>query len=115
VGTRLTWSKGLPWTTGTVTILVPSALPPETFILSGTDMRVAGVGNITLVSGGATLRALQGNTATRGWLSLTLPEPDSALGAAAALAALAVCHWRVRRRRARVRHVCAPETARQRR
>jgi hypothetical protein len=114
VGTRLTWSKGFPWTTGDVTIAAPSALPPETFFLSGSDMRVAGVGNLSLVSGGVTVRAFTGPTASRGWLSLTLPEPDTALGAACALAALAICHSRVRRRRARVRPVCAPETARQR-
>jgi hypothetical protein len=114
---RLTESKGFPWTTGTLTISVASAVPPEIFFLSGTDMRVGGAGNISLVSGGITQRRLPefvGSEATVGWLSLTLPEPDTALGAAAALAALAVCHGCVRRRRARVRPVCAPETARQR-
>jgi hypothetical protein len=99
--TRLIASKGFPWTTGTVTISVSAALPPEIFFLSGSDERVAGVGNISLVSGGVTQRALTGSDATLGWLSLTLPEPDAALGAAAALAALALCHGCVRRRRAR--------------
>ena len=112
VGTRLTWSKGFPWTTGTITISVASVQPPENFFLSGTDMRVNGVGNISLVSGGYTMRSLTGPAATIGWLSLTLPEPDAAFGTAASPAALAALHSSVRRRRARVRHVCAPKTAR---
>jgi hypothetical protein len=100
ITTRLTASKGFPWTTGTLTILVPSAQPPETLVLWGSDMRVAGVGNISLVSGGVTLRALSSFSATRGWLSLTLPEPDAALGAACALAVLAVCYGSFGRRSA---------------
>jgi hypothetical protein len=110
VGTTVTWSKGFPWTTGLITISVPVVEPPEFFFLSGTDLRVAGVGNISLVSGGATGRSLFGPAATLGWLSLTLPEPDAVLGAAAALAALALCHSRVRRR-ARVRARIRPPEA----
>jgi hypothetical protein len=95
---RLTWSKGFPWTTGFITIDVPEARPPEIFFLSGTDMRVAGVGNVSLVSGGYALRTLTRAAATIGWVSLTLPEPDAALAATAALATLAACHLRIRRK-----------------
>jgi hypothetical protein len=97
----VTTSKGFPWTTGLITVSQPNAVPPEIFFLSGTDMRVAGVGNISLVAGALSVRQLTDREANRGWLSLTLPEPSAALGATAALAALAVCHGCVRRRRAR--------------
>jgi MYXO-CTERM domain-containing protein len=98
---RVYRAKGFPWTTGLITISAPSAVPGEIFWLSGTDMRVQGVGNVSLVSGGVAVRQLTGPSADRAWLRLTLPEPEPALGTAAALAALAVCHACVRRRRAR--------------
>ncbi len=91
-------SKGYPWTTGLITLSQPSAGPAEIFYLSGTDMRVSGVGNISLVSGALSSRALSGPNGNRGWLSLTLPEPTAALGSAAALAVLGLCHGVVRRR-----------------
>ena len=94
----VTGSKGFPWTTGFVTISQPGAVPAEVFFLSGTDMRVAGVGNVSLVSGALSLRALSGPNANRGWLSLTLPEPSAVLGAASALIMLGVCHGVTRRR-----------------
>jgi hypothetical protein len=93
-----TGSKGFPWTTGFLTVSQPGAVPPEIFFLSGTDMRVAGVGNVSLVSGALSSRALSGPNANRGWLSLTLPEPSAALGAAGALAMLGLCHGLVPRR-----------------
>jgi len=95
----VTGSKGFPWTTGLVTISQPGAVPPEIFFLSGTDMRVAGVGNVSLVSGALSARALSGPNANRGWVSLTLPEPAAALGAAGALGMLGLLHGLVRRRR----------------
>jgi hypothetical protein len=95
----VTGSKGFPWTTGFVTISQPGAVPPEVFFLSGTDMRSAGVGNVSLVSGALSERALSGPNANRAWMSLTLPEPTAALGAAGALAMLGLCHGLVRRRR----------------
>jgi hypothetical protein len=94
----VTSSKGFPWSTGFVTISQPAAVPPEVFYASGTDTRVAGVGNISLVSGALSQRKLSGPNANRGWVSLTLPEPTAALGVAGALAMLGLCHGLVRRR-----------------
>jgi len=95
----VTASKGFPWTTGTITLSQPGALGgPEVFFLKGTDARVAGFGNLSLVSGALSLRALSGPNANRGWLSLTVPEPGAAMGAMGALVALGVCHAAVRRR-----------------
>jgi len=93
----VTATKGFPWTTGAITISAPGT-PPELFFLSGTDMRVAGSGNVSLVSGALSQRALSKANANRGWLSLTLPEPTAALGAAGALVMLGICHGLVRRR-----------------
>ena len=95
----VTSSKGYPWSTGFIKISQPAAGPPEVFWLSGTDMRVSGIGNISLVSGALSTRALSGPNANRGWLSLNLPEPTAALGAAAALGMLGLCHGLVRRRK----------------
>jgi len=98
----VTISKGFPWTTGFVTISQPGAGPPEIFFQSGTDMRVAGVGNVSLVSGALSVRALSGPNANRGWLSLNLvntPEPMAIAGVAGSLAMLGICHTLVRRRR----------------
>jgi hypothetical protein len=94
----VTASKGYPWTTGLITVSQPAAAPAEIFFLSGTDMRVAGVGNVSLVSGALSTRLLSGPNANRGWLSLNLPEPTAALGSVAALAMLGLCHGVVRRR-----------------
>jgi len=93
----VTISKGFPWTTGLISLSAP-ATPPERFWLSGSDMRVNGVGNISLVSGSLSDRALSGPNANRGWLTLSLPEPTAALGAAAAIGMLGLCHGLVRRR-----------------
>jgi hypothetical protein len=97
----VTSSKGFPWTTGKITISQPGALPePEVFFLSGTDTRdTQGTGNVTLVSGALSQRALSGPNANRGWVRMLLPEPGAALGAAGALGLLGVCHSLVRRRR----------------
>lgn len=93
-------SKGFPWTTGTITISHPRANGgPEVFFLKGTDTRVAGVGNLSLVSGALSDRTLSGPNANRGWLRMTLPEPQAALGAMGALALLGLCHGLVRRGR----------------
>ena len=96
----VTASKGFPWTTGKITVSQPGAGPAEIFFASGTDMRVAGVGNVSLVSGALSLRAVSGPNANRGWVSMTLPEPTAAVGAAGALGLLGLCHTVVRRRRA---------------
>ena len=94
----VTGSKGFPWSTGFITLSQPGAGPPEIFFLSGTDMRVAGVGNVSLVAGALSTRALSGPNGNRAWLSLTLPEPTAAVGAAGALAMLGLLHGLVRRR-----------------
>lgn len=95
----VTNTTGFPWTTGFIQLSAMAATgAPELFFESGTDMRVSGVGNISLVSGALSNRALSGPNANRGWLSLTLPEPSVALGAAGALAMLGLCHGLVRRR-----------------
>jgi hypothetical protein len=94
----VTASKGFPWTTGFITVLAPGP-PPETFYLSGGDDRVDGVGNLSMVSGALSQRKLTGSNANRGWVTLTIPEPAAALGIAAALGLLTLCHARVRRSR----------------
>lgn len=95
----VTASKGFPWTTGTITLSQPGAVPAEIFFLKGQDTRnVAGEGNISLVSGALSLRKLSGPNGNRGWLSLTLPEPSWALGSMSALAMLGAFHGVVRRR-----------------
>ena len=66
----VTGSKGFPWTTGFITVSQPGALPVEVFYMSGTDARVNGVGNLSLVSGALSVRQLSGPNANRGWLSL---------------------------------------------
>lgn len=95
------FTKGYPWTTGLITVAAPGTPmgnPAETFFLSGSDMRVAGVGNLSLVSGALSQRVLSGPNANRGWLHLTIPEPTVALGSVGALAMLGLCHGLVRRR-----------------
>jgi hypothetical protein len=95
----VTATEGFPWTTGFITLTQPLAGPAEVFYLEGTDNRVAGNGNIQLVSGALSTRKLSGPNANRAWLDLNLvPEPIAALGATAALALLGLVHGLVRRR-----------------
>jgi hypothetical protein len=94
----VTGTQGFPWTTGFVTVTAPGAAPAEIFFQSGTDMRVAGIGNVSMVSGALGQRKLSGANANRGWVTLTLPEPTMVIGAGAALAMLGLCHTIVRRR-----------------
>jgi len=98
--TNMATSVGFPWTTGMLTLSAPSALgAPEKFVLTGKDTRTAmGAGTISLVSGALSNRKLSGPNSNRSWARYTLPEPGPALGAAAALAVLALCHGLVRRR-----------------
>jgi hypothetical protein len=96
-----TATEGFPFATGLVTISAGGAVPPEFFFAKGSDMRVAGVGNISLVAGALSDRNLSGPNANRAWISL--PEPKAALGAAAALGVLGLCHSLLRRRSGQVR------------
>lgn len=88
----LTSSVGFGWTTGAITLSQPGAAPAQVFFLSGTDMRVSGVGSVSLVSGALGMRSLTGPDTSRGWLRLTLPEPGATLAASAALATLGLAH-----------------------
>jgi hypothetical protein len=90
--------EGFPFSTGLVTVSAMGAVPAEVFFAEGTDMRVNGVGNISLVAGSLSQRMLSGPNANRAWVSLNLPEPPAALGAAAALGMLVLCHGLLRRR-----------------
>jgi hypothetical protein len=98
--TNMATSVGFPWTTGKVVLSQPSALAAfEKFTVTGKDSRSAmGVGTISLVSGALSNRKLSGPNANKSWARYTLPEPGVALGAAAALAALALGHALARRR-----------------
>jgi hypothetical protein len=60
-----------PWTTGRITVKATKAKgSPETFILSGSDGRVDGIGSLSLVTGAVSTRQLTGPNANRGWLNL---------------------------------------------
>jgi hypothetical protein len=70
-------SWGGPWTTGMITVSQPSRVPPELFMLSGSDGRAAGygIGSLSLVAGGFSQRSIAGPDAGRGWLNFTIgPE-----------------------------------------
>jgi hypothetical protein len=97
--TNMATSVGFPWTTGMITLTAPAALGgAEKFVLTGKDGRAGGVGTLSLVSGALSKRKTTGANSNRSWAQYTLPEPAAALGAAAALAMLGVCHGLVRRR-----------------
>lgn len=68
-------SAGAPWTTGQVVVSQPAAFGGiELFTLNGSDARVNGIGNISLVSAALSNRSLSGPNANRGWLNLTLTD-----------------------------------------
>jgi hypothetical protein len=94
-------SVGFPWTTGTLTLSAMSALGMgEKFHITGKDSRTAGgKGTISLVAGALSNRKTSGPNANKSWARYTLPEPGPALGAAAALLVLGLCHALVRRSR----------------
>jgi hypothetical protein len=98
--TNMATSVGFPWTTGKIVLSQPSALGVyEKFTITGMDARNSkGVGTISLVSGALSDRKLSGPNSNKSWARYTLPEPGPALGAAAALAVLGLCHGLVRRR-----------------
>ena len=71
-------SWGFPYTTGRVTVIAADALgSAESFVLSGFDNRVDGIGAISLVSGGLSDRTLSGSNANRGWLNWTIPGGET--------------------------------------
>jgi hypothetical protein len=93
-------SIGFPWTTGALTISQPAAIAaPEKFHITGMDGRVKGFGSLQLVSASLSKRLATGPNANRSWAEYQMPEPGAVLGAAAALAALGLCHGLMRRRR----------------
>jgi len=64
---------GAPWTTGMVTVQVTKVAGlPETFMLTGSDMRVNGQGSISLVAGSVAYRALSKGNANRAWTNLEI-------------------------------------------
>ena len=101
INNMATASAGFPWTTGMITVSAPFAVPSELFILTGSDGRnPQGVGTISLVSGGLSMRQASGPNANRGWIRLqVLPEPAALLGALSAFAMLGLCHAGLARRR----------------
>lgn len=91
---------GAPWTTGKVTIKAPTAA--ETFYLQGSDMRVNGIGTISLVAGGVSNRSLSLDNANRGWQNFVVAPfsaPSISNGGLMLLAGifLASTIWMVRR------------------
>jgi len=98
--TNMAISVGFPWTTGKLKLQGVGALnAAEVFTITGKDSRTAmGAGTISLVSGALSSRKLSGSNANKSWARYTLPEPGAALGAAAALTVLGICHGLVRRR-----------------
>ena len=98
--TNMATSVGFPWTTGKIVLSQPSALAAfEKFTLTGMDSRTAmGAGTISLVSGALSNRKLSGPNSNKSWARYTMPEPGAALGAAAALATLALGHALAQRR-----------------
>lgn len=65
-------SHGGPWTTGMLTVSISTGGVPAIFTLTGSDARVSGQGNVSLVSGALAMRAIGGATPDRGWLNLTI-------------------------------------------
>jgi len=96
--TNMATTVGFPWTTGQIRVSSVSALAiAEVFTLTGMDSRMDGVGTISLVSGAISDRKLSGPNSHFAWLQFTVPEPGPALGAAVAIAALALCRALSRR------------------
>jgi hypothetical protein len=95
-----------PWTTGMLTVSLPFG---SLFTLSGSDNRVNGVGNISLVSAAVSVRGLSGSTVDRGWLNLTVgpgtvPTPAISKGGLAAVFGLfALAGGYALRRRSKMR------------
>jgi hypothetical protein len=70
-----------------VTASYPTAVPPEVFMITGTDQRTpGGEGTISLVAGAIATRGSTDPNVSRGWLQLTVPEPGTGLSLAAGAA-----------------------------
>jgi len=96
---------GFPHTTGSITVMkagtILGAPATTTFTAQGTDSRTAaGVGNITLVSGGLAHRLISGNaTPALGIINMTFtPEPGPTLMLATSLLAIGGLYTFLRRR-----------------
>jgi hypothetical protein len=97
---RTTASFGGPLTQGTLTVAAATQAGIEKYVLKGYDKRTAkGLGKLQLVTGSLSLRSLTGANANHGVLTFNVPEPLSAVGAAAALLVLVACHRAMNRRR----------------
>lgn len=67
-----------PWTTGQITMIAPGAKGgAETFVITGYDNRVGGVGTIQLVGASISNRDKTGTNANRGWLKMTMSEQSA--------------------------------------
>ena len=51
----------------------------QSFVITGGDSRVSGVGAISLVAGSMSNRGVSGPNANRGWLNMTIGSPLGAL------------------------------------
>ncbi|MBW2232876.1 MAG: hypothetical protein JRG92_13240 [Deltaproteobacteria bacterium] len=97
-------SYGGPFTTGKIEVRATQTGDggSEMFTLTGSDSRVNGLGNISLVSGGVSDRTVSKPNANRGWANFTVtsavPEPAAVAATASMLIVLAGCHRFVRRR-----------------
>ena len=83
----------------TVSVTQNLGATDEIFMLTGSDNRVQGIGNISLVAGSISARSLHGPNANRGWLNFqVVPEPTRVLMLVAGLSLLALLNRAHRRR-----------------
>ena len=117
---RTSASFGGPVTQGTLTVAAATQTGVELYKLKGYDRRgpaygpntmgtkavkggvpayQPGQGRLQLVTGSLSLRSITGANANQGVLKFKIPEPATAVGAAAALLVLVICHRAMNRKR----------------